>query len=93
MKIAIARELLTVDINTLSLEKLQRHKVRLIDAWRESRADYGFFQAVRDGFYCAMRDIGAVGYTPVDKWLTQNLQLRLEDCEKRERYLLSLSPQ
>lgn len=93
MRIENAKKLLTMDIQAMPLQNLQQHKVRLLDAWRESKADYGFFMAVRDGFYRVMQDVGATGFIPVDKWLTQNLQLRLEECEERERYLLSLPPQ
>lgn len=92
MTFTTAKNLLAIDVKTLPLEKLQIHKVRLIDAWRESRGDYGMFQAVRNGFYKTVQDVGATGFCPVDKWLTQNLQLRLEEAEKQENYLLSLPP-
>lgn len=51
MKIAQARKLLTEDIGRMTLEQLQRHRVKLTDAWRESRAEYGMGRAAKDGFY------------------------------------------
>ena len=71
----------------MTLEKLQKYKVKVLDAWRESRADYGMAQAVKDGFY---RQTGenASEYTPTDLWLTQNLSHRLDEIERRERELL-----
>ena len=51
MKITQARKLLTEDIGRMTLEQLQRHRVKLTDAWRESRAEYGMGQAAMDGFY------------------------------------------
>lgn len=87
MKIAQARRLVSENIEAMTLEQLQKYKVKVIDAWRESRADYGMAQAVRDGFY---RQTGenASEYTPKDLWLTQNLAHRLDDIDRRERKLL-----
>lgn len=88
MKIAQARKLLTEDIGRMTLEQLQRHRVKLTDAWRESRAEYGMGQAEMDGFY---RQTGedATEYTPTDLWLTQNLSYRLDETIERELELLS----
>ena len=83
MKIAQARKLLTEDIGRMTLEQLQRHRVKLTDAWRESRADYGMVQAVRDGFYLQTGE-DASEYTPKDLWLTQNLTRRLDAIDRRE---------
>ena len=47
----------------MTIEQLQRYKVKVIDAWRESRADYGIAQAVRDGFYLQTGE-DASEYTP-----------------------------
>lgn len=82
MKIAQARKLLTEDIGRMTLEQLQRHRVKLTDAWRESRAEYGMGQAAMDGFY---RQTGedVTEYTPTDLWLTQNLSHRLDDHRER----------
>ena len=78
MKIAQARKLLTEDIGRMTLEQLQRHRVKLTDAWRESRAEYGMGRAAKDGFY---RQTGedVTEYTPTDLWLTQNLSHRLDE--------------
>lgn len=88
MKIAQARKLLTEDIGRMTLEQLQRHRVKLTDAWRESRAEYGMGQAAMDGFY---RQTGedVTEYTPTDLWLTQNLSHRLDETIERELELLS----
>ena len=88
MKIAQARKLLTEDIGRMTLEQLQKHRVKLTDAWRESRAEYGMGQAAMDGFY---RQTGEdiTEYTPTDLWLTQNLSHRLDETIERELELLS----
>ena len=88
MKIAQARKLLTEDIGRMTLEQLQRHRVKLTDAWRESRDQYVKGQAAKDGFY---RQTGedVTEYTPTDLWLTQNLSHRLDETIERELELLS----
>ncbi len=83
MKIAQAKRLVSEDIETMTIEQLQRYKVKVIDAWRESRADYGIAQAVRDGFYLQTGE-DASEYTPKDLWLTQNLTRRLDAIDRRE---------
>lgn len=88
MKIKKARELLRVDITKLSLEQLQQHKVKLIDAWRESKATYGMAQAVADGFYKVVASESASGYSPVDIWLTHSLGQRIDEALSREMFLL-----
>ena len=87
MKIAQARKLIAEDVETMTLERLQKYKVKVIDAWRESRADYGMAQAVRDGFYLQTGE-NASEHTPKDLWLTQNLFKILDAIDKRERELL-----
>lgn len=87
MKIAQARKLVAENITTMTLEQLQRYRVKVIDAWRESRADYGIVQAVRDGFYLQTGE-NAAEYTPADLWLTQNLVARLGEIDRREMDLL-----
>ena len=67
----------------MTIEQLQRYKVKVIDAWRESRADYGIAQAVRDGVYLQTGE-DASEYTPKDLWLTQNLTRRLDAIDRRE---------
>lgn len=66
MKYQTARQLTTLNVETMGLEQVQKHKVRLLDAWRESRAQYGFAQAVRDGFYRIVVDSCAQGFVPRD---------------------------
>lgn len=83
MKIAQAKRLVSEDIEMMTIEQLQRYKVKVIDAWRESRADYGIAQAVRDGFYLQTGE-DASEYTLKDLWLTQNLTRRLDAIDRRE---------
>lgn len=87
MKIAQARKLIAEDVDTMTLERLQKYRVKVIDAWRESRADYGMAQAVRDGFYLQTGE-NASEHTPKDLRLTQNLVKRLDAIDARERELL-----
>ena len=89
MKIAMARKLASEDVGAMTLKQLQKHKVKVLDAWRESRNDYGIAQAVRDGFYLEILNEYSTGYTPADPWLTQNLSKRLDEIERREIELLS----
>lgn len=90
MNIRTARGLLVKPIDGMGLEQLQRHKVRLIDAWRESRVDLGFAQAVKDGFYKVLVSDSASGYGPTDLWLTHNLSARLGEVIAKEAELLQL---
>jgi hypothetical protein len=84
-----ARRLMCKDINSMTLEKLQRHKIRLLDAWRESTGEYyGFEQAVRDGFMAEILSESAQGYTPKDMWLTHRLNFAYEQCCLKEKELL-----
>ena len=91
MKYQTARNLTMMDISSMNLEQIQRHKVRLLDAWRESRAEYGFLQAVNDGFYRIVVDSAAEGFVPRDMWLTDRLNSCLNAAEARKTYLLNLS--
>ena len=88
MKYKTARELVSIDVGTLPLEKLQRHRVRLIDAWRESCAECGMGQAVHDGFYIRVLCDQGNGYAPRDIFLTQNLKTAFEKAVQRESELL-----
>lgn len=90
MRYQTARNLTTLDISSMTLEQVQRHKVRLLDAWRESRAQYGFAQAVKDAFYRMVVDSAAQGFVPRDMWLTDRLNHCLDQASAREAYLLSL---
>ena len=89
MKYQTAKRLITLDISTMTLEQVQRHRVRLLDAWRESQAQYGFSQAVRDVFYRVIIDSGAQGFVPRDLWLTDRLNDCLNAAFDREAYLLN----
>lgn len=51
MKITKAHQLLTKDIGNMSFEELLKHKVDMLDAWRHSKAEYGYTEAVKNGFY------------------------------------------
>ena len=83
-----AKRLLEKDISNMPLEKLQHHRVSLLDAWRESTGEYyGIPQAVRDGFMVAISD-RADSYTPKDKWLTYNLKCVYEEACRQEKKLL-----
>lgn len=75
-----AKRYLSADISKMPLDQLQRHRVHLLDAWRESRAEYGTAQAIRDGFYIPVPEVRSA--VPVDMWLTQNLSARLDEVEK-----------
>lgn len=88
MNIKKANELLKIDINYLPLEELQKHKVKIIDAWRHSNAAYGFEQAVEEGFYCVLSSESANGFVPVDLWLTHNLSNRIDEILIKEQQLL-----
>lgn len=81
MNIHQAKKLLQVDFRNYGIEKLRKHYVKLIDAWRESKAEYGFAQAVKDGFYKIIASESASGFSPADIWLTHNLEQRLHDAE------------
>lgn len=90
MKYQTARQLTTLDVSNMTLEQVQRHRVRLLDACRESRAQYGFAQAVKDGFYKIVVDSAAEGFVPRDMWLTHRINHCLDQVAARESYLLSL---
>lgn len=88
MKITEARRLLSLNIKEMSLEQLQRHKVKMIDAWRHSKAQYGYIEAIKNGFYKMMVDSGASGYTPSDIWLTHQINNRLDEIEEQINKIL-----
>ena len=84
-----AKNLLKKDVANMKLDKLQRHKIRLLDAWRESTGElYGFEQAVRDGFMVDVTTESSTGYSPKDLWLTHNLKCAYEEAFRREQKLL-----
>ena len=91
MTFATAKRLVSVDLSSLSLEELQRHRVRLIDAWRESKASYGMGQAVKNGFYIRVLCHQADGYAPKDIFLTSNLDFLIDRCYELEKQYLERS--
>ena len=91
MKFKTAKELVRIDINTLSLEQLQKHKVKVLDALRESEAFWGMKQAIMDGYYVHVHDTHSNFLTPRDMFLTTNLSYIYGECVKRERKLLGIS--
>lgn len=88
MKRSEAEELLRKPIDRMGLEEIQAHKVRLIDAWRESRAEHGMEQAARDGFYKVIASESASGFSPANVWLTHNLIARFDEAVAREQEML-----
>ena len=93
MKASTAKRLLRENISDMPLEKLQRHKICLLDAWRESTGEYyGMEQAVRDGFMVDTTTDASIGYTPKDLWLTHNLHAAYTQACERENILLSSGP-
>jgi len=73
----------------MDIQQLQKHRVRLMDAWRESTGNYyGFSQAVNDGFMRKVASASALGYVPADLWLSHNLQTRYAQAEELEKRLL-----
>lgn len=88
MNIKTARNLLNKQVEGMSLEQIQKHKVRLVDAWRESQGDFGFSQAVRDGFYKVLESDSASGFVPTDFWFTHNLSIRLDEVIAKEAEML-----
>ena len=77
-----AENILREDISSMNIEQLRKHRVRLIDAWRESKAFYGMEQACKTGFYCPVLDEYSSGFTPVNMFLTSNLSYRLDEVER-----------
>lgn len=75
MTYSTAKKLLSVNIDSLNLEELQKYKVKIIDALREANAEYGYFQACKNGFFIPIASESASGYTPRDKFLLENLNL------------------
>lgn len=90
MKRSKAEELLRKPIDRMGLEELQAHKVKLVDAWRESRAEHGMEQALRDGYYAVVFDGFVDPFpAPVNIWLTKNLEYRMDEVYAREEELLA----
>lgn len=79
MTIATAKRYLQKDVDSMTLEQLQKHRVELIDAWRHATAAYGVPLAVKEGFYKIIEDAGASGYYPSEPWLAHNLAVKLDN--------------
>lgn len=77
-----AENILCEDISSMNIEQLRKHRVRLIDAWRESKAFYGMKQACETGFYRLILDDYASGFAPVNIFLTSSLSYRLDEVER-----------
>ena len=91
MKFRTAKELVRVNINALSLEQLQKHKVKVHDAMLQSEAFFGMGQAIMDGYYVHVHDSSSNFWTPRDMFLTTNLSYIYGECIKREQALLGIS--
>lgn len=88
MKFERAKHIVTLQIEGMTLEQVQKNRVNLIDALRESQAEYGSIRAVLNGFYIPVVDSYATGYTPKDPWLSWNLKKRLDEAIAYEQMLL-----
>lgn len=85
-----AEELLRKPIDGMSLEQIQAHKVKLVDAWRESRGEHGMEQALKDGYCAIVTDAFVPPFpAPVNIWLTKNLEYRMDEVYAREAELLA----
>ena len=72
MTYAKAKELLSVDVSTLNETETQKYKVRIIDAWRYARGDYGY----NNDFFVWVGELRA--FTPRDYWLLKNIETRMD---------------
>lgn len=72
MNIKKAKDLLSKDISKMSEDSLQKYKVLLLDAWRYAKGDYGY----KNDFFYYLEEVK--GFVPVDKWLLQNINKRLD---------------
>lgn len=84
-----AENLLREDIYKMGLTRLQRYKVQVVDAWRESTAEYGIEQAIANGFYVPVVDTGVSGTVPRDLWLATNLKNKHLEVIALEQKILS----
>jgi len=89
LDVKTALNLTRKNIGDMSLEQLQRHKVRLVSAFYEAHVEYGFEQAVRDGYYLPIASESATGYMPRHLWLQNSLKFHLDQTAAREKELLA----
>lgn len=73
MRISKAKSLLQIDYTKLSQSELQKYKVRLLDAWRYAKGDYG----TNNDFFVPVPELRAV--VPADKWLLRNIENRMQE--------------
>lgn len=73
MKFKKAKELLQEDFTKMNCEELQEYKVKIIDAWRYARGDYGY----NNDFFVYVGELKA--YTPRDFWLLKNIENRMDE--------------
>lgn len=81
MTYSAVTDLCRKNIETMSLEQLQRHKVRLIDAWRDCTAYWGLLEAAM-GFYKLVDD-GINGFSPRNPYLKTNIEYCIEQTDKK----------
>ena len=72
MTYAKAKELLSVDVSNLNETEAQKYKVRIIDAWRYARGDYGY----NNDFFVWVGELRA--FAPRDYWLLKNIETRMD---------------
>ncbi|MGN0106242.1 MAG: hypothetical protein ACI4A5_00920 [Hominilimicola sp.] len=71
-----AERLVTIDILKLPPEKLQAHKIQLLDAWRYAKGDYG----ADNDFFVIVPELRSC--VPASLWLLKNIESRLDELEK-----------
>lgn len=67
-----ATKLLQKDTEQMTQEQLQKYKVKLIDAWRYARGDYGH----NNDFFVWVGELKA--FTPRDYWLLKNIEYKMD---------------
>ena len=93
MNIRTAQNLLRENYKTLTLEQLQRFRVRIVDAIYHADGSYGMVQGVAEGFFKILESESASGFVPSDMWLAHNLNWTLGEVRKREADLLGVTMQ
>lgn len=92
MKLQTAQSLLRENYRTMSLEQLQRFRVRLIDAIYECDGrTFGMARAVKNGFMKILESDSASGFVPADMWLQHNLEWTLGEVRKQEMEMLGVT--
>ena len=90
MTLQTARRILSENYEEMPLEKLQKHRVRLIDALYHADGTFGMARGVSEGFFKVVESDSASGYVPADMWLAYNLNYILEKVREREALLLGV---